>query len=243
MSRMERYKEVSEFTTRTSKNEKLYDEIYNNKEYNNIEGVAEISNNSEIDIDKLKEMLSKREEKKYRTAKIPVIPKEENVEERREYDINAVLSNARSTSKEDNSHRSLNSVDLDFLKTLDMRENKINEDSKELDDYVESHQTEKINNTDLALDMLSELKPTGDTLLDTDGNFKEKIEQEVSNKPKEIDGSFFTTANIFDKSDFDELDELDGEIKKNRSFIKILVVLLLLTIAIYGSYVLYGLYF
>ena len=242
MNRMDRYKEIDTCNTRSSKNEKLYDEIYNSREYNNIEGVAEISSNSEINIDKLKEMLSKREEKKYRTATIPII-NERKEEETKEYDINEVLNSAKHTSKEDNTHRSLNSVDLEFLKTLDMRENKINEDSKEIDEYVESHNNEKVHDTELALDMLSELKPTGNTILDTDGNFKEKLDEEIKNQPKELDGTFFTTDNMFDKDDFEELDELSGEINKNRNVIKIIAVLLLLTIAIYGAYVLYGLYF
>ena len=239
---MDRYKEVNNYNTRSSKNEKLYDEIYSSREYNNIEGVADLSQNSEIDINKLKEMLSKREEKKYRTTKIPLI-NEKIEEETKEYDINEVLNSAKNISKEDNSHRSLNSVDLEFLKTLDMRENKINEDSEELDKFVESHKTEKVKDSELALDMLSELKPTGNTILDTNGNFKEKLEEQIKNEPQEIDGTFFTTANMFDKSDFEELDEIEGEIKKNRNFIKIIVLLLLLTIAAYGSYILYEIYF
>ena len=242
MNRMDRYSENNEYSTRSSKNEKLYDEIYSSREYNNIEGIAEISKNSEIDIDKLKEMLSKREEKKYRTATIPVIT-EKKEEQTKEYDINEVLNSAKNTSKEDNSHRSLNSLDLEFLKTLDMRENKINEDSKELDEFVENHKTEEVKDDDLALDMLSELKPTGNTILDTNGNLKEKIEEKINDEPKELDGTFFTTSNMFGKDDFEELDELDDEIKKNNSIIKIIAVLLLLTIAIYGGYVLYGLYF
>ena len=59
-SRMERYYEIDHDTNRrTRKNADLYQKIYENDEYSNIEGIATTLKPNEIDISKIKEMLKK----------------------------------------------------------------------------------------------------------------------------------------------------------------------------------------
>ena len=67
-SRMDRYyhSQSGETTSRISKNKSLYDRNYNGdydfKSYSNVEGVADINRDNQIDLKKLQNLLKKREE-------------------------------------------------------------------------------------------------------------------------------------------------------------------------------------
>ena len=62
-SRMERYYRAKDGVKKRSQlNQNLYREIYDIGEYSNIEGIAEIDKNNEIDITKVKKMLKNRED-------------------------------------------------------------------------------------------------------------------------------------------------------------------------------------
>lgn len=235
-TRMDRYREEREEPkefSRLKKNEELYKNIYADREYSNIEGIASISKNNEIDLDKLKEMLKRkeeREERKYKSAKITPIQKlEDEIEKQKEYDINEVIDRAKKENREDNSHRSLKSVDLEFLKSLDMQDLKaIKEDEeakgelKELLQTITSTSTlHKLGDKELSLEMLSELKEVGNTQTDTKEDLKEAIKKE---EPKE-ETSFFTTNNLFKKEDFESLKE-NNLLEQNNKTTKIIMVVL-----------------
>ena len=62
-SRMDRYYEEKQIPKkRSERNQTLYRDIYENVSYSNIEGVATIDKGSEIDINKVKQMLKNRED-------------------------------------------------------------------------------------------------------------------------------------------------------------------------------------
>ena len=61
-SRMSKYfNNTDDVPKRSEKNQKLYDEIYNEEDYSNIEGIATIDKNNEIDLAKLKNTIKNRE--------------------------------------------------------------------------------------------------------------------------------------------------------------------------------------
>lgn len=239
-TRMDRYRdefaneEVAQ--SRTAKNEELYKNIYADREYSNIEGIASISKSNEIDLVKLKEMLKRkeeREERKYRTAEIEPIQKlEEEIEKQKEYDINEVIDKAKKENREDNRHRSLKSVDLDFLKSLDMQDIKGLEEKEELHEQIQNLTStnilNKLGDKELSLEMLSELKPTGNTVMDTEGNLKEAIEKERNEieEKKVEETAFFTTNNLFKKEDFESLGEISDSIKKSDKNTKTIMIIL-----------------
>lgn len=244
-TRMDRYRAENldseeEKVSRITKNEELYKNIYADRQYSNIEGIASISKSNEIDIDKLKEMLRRkeeREERKYRTAKIePVQKLEDEIEKQRDYDINEAIDKAKKENHEDNRYRSLKSVDLEFLKSLDLqdlRDLKENEEVKEeltelIHTITNTKALNKLGDKELSLEMLSELKPTGNTVMDTRGDLKEAIEREKKDKEeKKIEETaFFTTNNLFKKEDFESLGEIHDSIKENNKTIKILMFVL-----------------
>ena len=62
-SRMDRYhEEQPNLRKRSERNQNLYRDMYEANDYSNIEGVATIDKGSEIDINKVKEMLKNREQ-------------------------------------------------------------------------------------------------------------------------------------------------------------------------------------
>ena len=69
-SRMDRYNDEVNRTSRSSRNRNLYNTMYSHGKYSNIEGVASLEKTNEIDINKVKEMLDSRErsqrERQYR---------------------------------------------------------------------------------------------------------------------------------------------------------------------------------
>lgn len=154
-SRMERYyKDELINSGRSTKNKDLYKQIedldnYSNMEnsnkYTNIEGVATIEKENEIDISKVRELISNRESYNKHRQFRDFIPEEEAVEEivdeveeeTKTYDINDILSRAKEEKvvvEEPQTHRSLNNAQYDFLKTLNIK-------GKEND--IESRQEEK----------------------------------------------------------------------------------------------------
>jgi hypothetical protein len=229
-SRMDRYKQRNTtYTGRTEKNKELYESLYEDSEYSNIEGIASISKSNEIDLDKLKKMLNdkdEKEERKYRTARVPVITKEEAEEiYDKPYDIKSLINKAKNEGNENNEYRSLKKVDLDFLKKLnlkDLRDLKedpeATEELKDLIDTITSTSVlNKIDDKELSLDMLSELKPTGNTIMDTGGNLKEEIEAKAKeDRIKEIDQTFFTTSHNFKKEDFETPEDKNDTEKENK---------------------------
>ena len=105
-SRMERYYDSSDKTvTRTKRNRSLYDEIYEEKEYTNVEGIVKTPATENIDIEKIREMMRKYEDgEKVRTKRIDKTPKIEEIMEEdtpKNYDINDVLNKAMAEKKDD----------------------------------------------------------------------------------------------------------------------------------------------
>ncbi len=97
-SRMERYYNEEDTNKRTDKNKNLYREIYDNNDYSSVEGIIDIKQDKTINLEKIRELINKQENK---TVKQPVIEEIEILEEKN-YDINDVLVKAR-TEKPDTS--------------------------------------------------------------------------------------------------------------------------------------------
>ena len=120
-SRMDRYRNDTE---RSVKNQEIYKQIGDIGSYTNIEGIANINDNNEINISKIKEMLKNREnyqkEKRYRDLLVSEEKTEDlkkDVEEiERKYDIKDVLTDAlkkRSIIENDN-HKFESSLQLPY---------------------------------------------------------------------------------------------------------------------------------
>ena len=93
------------------------------------------------------------------------------------------------------------------------------------------------NDSELSLDMLSDLKSSGNTIVEKTnvGDLLQEV-QEAKDKyqPQEDDGldkSFYTSSLNFKEEDFEQLKDLQDSIDSNNRMIKILFFLLFLVIA------------
>ena len=128
-TRLDKYlNETDDAPKRTKKNNELYEEIKHSEISNlHIGSNAKVigDNKSQIDIDKLKDILEKnyQEQPKRRSVKFE-LPEEEEVEleKTREYDINAILEKARAEKEVDYEEERLKKIrdtQYDILKNLE----------------------------------------------------------------------------------------------------------------------------
>ena len=189
-SRMERYyKPESNTKRRTQANQELYRKIYDTSEYSNIEGIATIEKANEIDITKVKKMLKNREDyqkqKDLRTIihkeepKIQHIETSDNFEdENRVYDISDILKKAKQEKTEPkNQYRSLGDTNYNILKSL-----KVNAEKEKGEQPLEQTMTNatmlnKLNDNDLSLDLLDDLKSNNNTMINNKGAIQQLLEQ------------------------------------------------------------------
>ena len=240
-SRMERYyKSDTVKKKRSQKNQELYRTIYEDGQYSNIEGIASIEKNNEIDISKVKEMLKNREDyrrqKNYRTSIKPKEVKEQPKEDEflldnneKTYDIRDVLNKVKDEKpEEDDRYLSLNDDNYDFLKELKEKKENPNKQDEELKDMIDTitntSMLNKMEDKDLSFDLLDDL----DSVEDDDTDIVEEPTE------TQIDKSFFTASMKIKKEDFADIYE---QTKDKRRKIKrdiIIIVVLVVLIAIVG---------
>lgn len=220
-SRMDRYR-VGE--GRSARNQDIYKQLEELGEYTNIEGIASIEDSNEIDISKIKEMLSNREnyqkQKRYKdllnneekVEKLKEIPEEEE----KNYDIKDILSDAlknRSVMENDNHKIELSKYDI--IKELIDKKNKEDEAKKEnlSDNLLESLIGDKDDNN-LTIKQVIE-----------DAKNEQNEEQD-----EEMDKTFFTSSLNLTSDDFENLKEMHTDIKTNNKLLKIVSVILAIAV-------------
>lgn len=254
--RTQRYEDVSEKKeqpkmTRTKKNKILYDDV------NNLIGVEEISSldtQTRIDLSKLSEYETKREDyqkiKDYKSI-LPV-EKEEKVEsiksvENKVYDINTILAEAKKNRvKYDELEKKRKLRENDYTSVADINDKELYKkqsgkeiNEKELTDLIntitshnllqdikdaEKELDEKSNSDDK--EIFSELIATNVDLNLEEGIAKEFTEQSELN---EIDNSFYTQSMDLSDQDF----EFSEEFEKDRKLkIKIIIVVSIIVLII-----------
>ena len=262
VSRMEKYyKNNSNVKKRSQKNVDLYHNIYSEGEYSNIEGIATIDKNNEIDITKLKNTINNREtykkQKEYRKLRKteeekPITTNDFVEKEVKNYDIRDILTKAKDKMPVSDSPRSLDNTNYNILKNLKLNNDK--DKSEKYKDYEEDELKELINtitNTsmlnemndkELGLNMLN-LDDTNDRL-EASKSVKQLLDQarkyqENDKTNTKMDNSFFTSSLNFSKEDFEDAEEYIKQKKSKRIFKKIFVfigLLILTTAIIVGVY-------
>ncbi len=246
MSRMDRYyKHNYSSNKRTTRNQDLYKSIYEDIEYTNIEGIADIDKSNEIDIAKIKNMLKSREEYQSGRELKNFIPKEETVkyetferENDRVYDIRDILTQAKTNKTEDKYHN-LDQKNLEILNNLKNKnqENSPAELGNMVDTITNTSKLNKLSDSELGLDMLDDLK--SDKTLTSSNTSIRAIIEEAKQKEKEytktdtgLDKSFFTSSLSFTEDDFEEINELKKKVRTNNKLIKIILILFMISVTI-----------
>lgn len=248
MSRMDRYYKSSYNTNkRTTRNLDLYRTIYNDTEYTNIEGIADIDKSNEVDIAKIKDMLKSREDYQSGRELKSFIPKEEPVKfetfERdadRVYDIRDILNEARNNKKEEKYHN-LDQANIDLLKELKNKSKEVTEPEKletMIDTITNTSKLNKLSDSELGLDLL-DLK-SENTLTSSNTSIKSILEEAKKQELEKsktatdmgLDKSFFTSSMSFSNADFEGINDLKKNVNKNSHAIKIIMFIVLLSITI-----------
>lgn len=263
-SRMEKYYDKRNVTDRSrrARNKDLYSEIYTYGKYSNIEGIAEIDNANQVDITQVKELLKNREnyqkERTYRRLtgnydepkkREPQLTRRFPELEEKNYDIRDVLKEAKENKEPDDKERSLHNTEYNILKNIDLKEalEKKNyypiyeDDEDDLKELIKTitntSMLNKINDADLAADLLSDLK-ANDTKVGELNNVKELMEadkaktREVVRPSADYDKSFFTSSLKLNKSDFVDGDDTPKSKIFNTLIITVLVIIMIICAAI-----------
>lgn len=234
-SRMDRYYKGEE---RSKKNQSLYEQINALGTYTNIEGVVDISNSNEIDINNIKELIGKNnhhEEKPVHINTEEII--EEDLKEEKNYDLRDLLSKAKTNhSDSDVKHRNLKKRQYQVLKKL----HEENPENEEIDKLLNTLALGNSISDDLGL--FDDLK--SDTMVGTEAESMKKVLDEITTNQEEnvdektkidldgLDKSFYTSSfNITDK-DFEDLSSLNSNIEKNNKLIRIAIFVFSTLIAI-----------
>lgn len=250
-SRMERYyKRNNSFNKRIDKNQTLYRDIYDSVSYSNIEGIATIEKNNEIDITKVKKMLRNREDYK-RQKEVSQLIKDKplevkkvsksNFDNDRNYDIRDILDKAKINKKPTDKYHSLDNTNYDILKRISEKK-ELFEDKKEESELKELINTitnnsmlNKLADNELSLDLLDDLKSDGETIASKDAirniledakNEEKRQEDTTSN----FDNSFFTSSLSFGEDDFEKMSNINNSLKKNTFWLKLLIFIFLVLI-------------
>lgn len=251
-SRMEKYhSNTLGVKTRSVKNENLYRDIYENVHYSNIEGVATMDKTNEIDLAKIQELLKEREQFKKRSTPI----KRENtrvyrtpVEEEKNYDIRDILVKAKDEKVEDNKNRNLRNTQYNILKNINIKDIKDVEENELEKTLVRTGYFKNVDDQDLCLDMLSDLKSSGNTIVDDSDNIQDLLKEisEAKDKydPKDdsddnLDKSFYTSSLNFKDEDFEQLKDIQDSIDSNNKMIKVLFFLLFMVILVVIGFVIF----
>lgn len=250
-SRMERYYEVdTETSRRTRKNADLYQKIYENDEYSNIEGIATTLKPNEIDISKIKELLKTRDDSKKervtRTISKPLtdsnmVDNSFEQDDDKSYDIRDILTKAKSERKEP-AKKTYHKIDVPAYDTLKSSKKELPEDEEEelkelIHTITNTSMLNKLGDQELSLGLLDELK--SDTMVGDSSAIRKALEEEKkvlkddnflddeNDDKKNMDQSFFTSNLNFKDEDFEELQEMSKNIKKNDKVMNILIFILL----------------
>ena len=221
-------------------------EIENYDSNNNYSVVGTV--NKEIDVDQIKDMLDKRykeEPKKKSIGDATQIDLPEiKLDETREYDINVILKNAKEHKEvnyEEERNKKLRNTQYDILKNLNIDgtssvEEEVEEEKVESDELEETKeqkeerlrklledadniQSQSEDDTDLALDILSDLKGDEDDtkeigMMELEEIAKSEKILETKDIPKEMleeTDEFTKTDVIEDEEELEESDDSDDE--------------------------------
>ncbi len=272
-SRMDRYyNSNTRVGKRMQKNEELYKQVnkQNLEDFNVNSNATVLSDNgTSIDLDMLKDMLDKKyketNKRKSLNLDFPIEEKEIDLEQTKEYDINAILEKARENKTVDYEKERLKKVrdtQYDILKNLDLSKKEEPQTKEEeklmtlINTITLNEQNSKQKELD-PLDLFEDLRGDEDTQVieglkeeiqkDKEENtqqvntdkIKQVVKKEVENQ---IDKSFYTKSLGISKSDFEDFQDLQNDVKSNKVLVIILTIIIILAF-LFGIFLFLNIYF
>lgn len=239
-SRMEKYYEPDlEDFQRSKKNADLYKEVYGS--YDDFEDIVVPDNTNEVEIDNINTIVGNRASRMKKNniemEELPEIDEEVGIETTEKvHDINTLLEKAKEENAKVKKENPINRNVPNYLANLESdtktkelisKYNGVQDDDlpilKEVK-YVTSEislEDKKINTASLSLDILSDLKPSGNTFIS--GGFKE---EEIDKSEEEEKKEFYTGNININEDDFEEDDEEFIPEKKSHIFLKVMLLII-----------------
>jgi len=242
-SRMEKYHEIDiEEFQRSKKNADLYKEVYGN--YSDFEDLPIPENTNEIDIENLKSLVTGRTAKRKEQIEKEELIIEETMtitKEEKVYDINTLLEKAKEENAKIKKEIPINKNIPNYLANLEsdkttqeiiLKYDKENDDDLPIVKEVKYTTTEinlnnqDINTSNLSLDILSDLKPTGNT----------QVSEPIKDEIKALEEEFYSGKLDFSKEDFEDNEEELLYEENNHLFLKILLIILGISTLLVAAY-------
>lgn len=266
-SRMDKYNNANtRIGKRTQKNEELYKQVnkQNIQDFNVNSNATVLSDNgTSIDLDILKDMLDKKY-KETNTRKpldldFPIDDEPLDLEQTKEYDINAILEKARENKTVDYEKERLKKVrdtQYDILKNLNL--NKPEEEpepTKEEEKLMTLINTITLNEQNSKekeldpLDLFKDLKGSENTQV-IEG-LKEEVEKaktapvkvvDPKEEEEQIDNSFYTKSLGISRKDFEDFKDLEKDVKSNKVLVTVLTIIIILAF-LFGIFLFLNIYF
>lgn len=252
-SRMEKYYKTRDSKRRVIRNESLYQTIYEDETYSNIEGVVATPKANEVDIEKLKELIASHEQERNQTRKLvrkPVELEPEvdplDLEEEKSYDIRDILVKAKDSRENiQDEHRSLKNTEYNILKNIKINNKQDIEQEEELKELINTITNtsllNKMSDNELSLNMFDDLK--SDTMVGDSSAIRSILQEtkdEKLHKTGEMDTSFFTSSLDFKESDFEQLQNLSNSIHKNNKIMRVVLILLFIVVVVALGFIIYN---
>ena len=231
--------------SRSSRNKKLYEELYNTGTYTNS---VVIDQSKEIDISKIKEIIDREKSQNEKKVNKPDINfdnlTKKEIEERI-YDINEVLKNAKekrdiieeaSEKRKNSKYESHLDLEEELSKTRKVYDKLLQEETELLDimNTLANVQSNSINNGDNTNTYKDITKESKTVTVQRIALPNEKVEVLDEIEDDKQTTEYSTNTFMFNKKDFSD-DELEDSIKESNAFIKVLIFLLIIAI-ILGAY-------
>lgn len=243
MSRMDRYYEKHpEDLKRTHKNSKLYDEVYNNADYDNVESLN-LNVGKRVNVNDIKELLERRElysnDRDYRIVK----PEKEvekkfqyyEIEEPSSYDLNEMIGKAKEERPTEEKRRSLADTQALTLKELVNSKSYAEKDAldeKDMRDLINTIYDTNLLKSDEGDGLLDGLKSSGKTVVSS--SIQQVLDDAKKEEEPEMDNSFFTSSLGFKDEDLknvnDTLNDLKESNEKTTQFLIVLAILFIMVV-------------
>ena len=156
-----------------------------------------------------------------------------------------ILDKAKVNKKSDDKYHSIDNTSYDILKKLKEKKELFKDEPDEdelrelIDTITGNTAINQLNDKELSLDLLDDLKSNNDDTVIKDNSAiknileeakKEEMRKKEDTTTSELDKSFFTSSLNFGEDDFEKIASLTSNLKKNNVLLKLLVLVVLIAV-------------
>lgn len=224
-SRMEKYYKEDTVPKRSTRNQDLYDSIYDDINYTDFD----INPQSRtINLEELRKLINPDD--KQREIKREMIAQYNLEEDNKNYDVNEVLDKAKSTKVDDDKKRSISNTQYNILKNINLKNNS----ETDLKDLINTITTKNLINEDK--DLFEDLKSLDNTTVGVPNDLNEIFKEDADGETRSMDETFFTKSMKLNTKDFESI---NNSLEKNNKLMRIIFIMIVLVILIILGFIIF----